>query len=129
MRSFQRIILKTILEKAALPDVCTGFTKTRSTVTNAEFHVGAQTLVKVDLHNFFNNLSLDHVFEVFRGFGYNRPVSGILANLCTDYYRSRRYLPQGASTSPMIANLYALHLDRRLEGLSLIHISEPTRPY
>ncbi len=122
LMEYQRLILGEILEKAELPDSCTGFVKNRSIVTNARNHVGAQTLVKIDLKNFFNTLRFYHAFEVFRGFGYNRPVSGILACICTDWYtKGGRYVPQGAPSSPMIGNLYAMHLDKRLEGLWTKH--------
>ena len=118
LKKYQRMILVLILEKVALPDICTGFVKNRSIVSNARLHVGAQTLVKIDLKNFFNSMRFRHAFEVFRGFGYNRPVSGILACICTDWYtKGGRYIPQGAPSSPMIGNLYAMHLDKRLTGL------------
>ncbi|TFG20741.1 MAG: RNA-directed DNA polymerase [Promethearchaeota archaeon] len=118
LKKYQRKILGDILEKVALPTNCTGFVKNRSIISNAANHVGSQTLVKIDLKNFFNSMKFYHTFEVFRGFGYNRPVSGILACICTDWYtKGGRYVPQGAPSSPMIGNLYALHLDKRLEGL------------
>ena len=47
------------------------------------------------------------VFQLFCKIGYNTDVSAILANLCT--YEDA--LPQGAVTSPYIANLVTYHLD------------------
>jgi RNA-directed DNA polymerase len=118
LKNYQKKILTEILEKAEISNACTGFMKNKSIVTNAKNHIQAQTVVKIDLKNFFNSMKFKHVFEVFRGFGYNRPVSGILACICTDWYGSGgRYVPQGAPSSPMIGNLYASHLDKRLEGL------------
>jgi hypothetical protein len=118
LKYYQKKILREILEKVEIPQSCTGFVKGRSIITNAQNHVGAKTVVKIDLKNFFNSMKFHHAFEVFRGFGYNRPVSGILACICTDWYsKGGRYVPQGAPSSPMIGNLYTLHLDKRLEGL------------
>lgn len=53
------------------------------------------------------------MFQLFCKIGYNTDVSAILANLCT--YED--VLPQGAVTSPYIANLVTYHLDVRLNGL------------
>ncbi|MBD3353517.1 MAG: hypothetical protein GF364_18685 [Candidatus Lokiarchaeota archaeon] len=117
LKNLQLKILHDILEKAELPDCCTGFKPGNSIVDNAKPHIGKSTMVQIDLYNFFPSLKFDHVFEVFRGFGYSRPVSGVLAGICTDFCNSPRFVPQGAPTSPMISNLYASHLDKRLKGL------------
>jgi len=118
LKQLQLKILHEILEKVEIPDYCTGFVPGKSTVDNARVHLMANTLIKIDLLNFFPSLKFWHVLHVFRGMGYNRPVSGVLACLCTDWYRSKRFIPQGAPTSPMIANLYASKMDVRLNGLS-----------
>ncbi|MHA1338795.1 MAG: reverse transcriptase family protein [Promethearchaeota archaeon] len=117
LKQFQRKILSEILEKAELDECATAFQKGKSILDNAIPHINANTLVKIDLKDFFPSLKFKHVMEVFRGFGYSNPVSAILARLCTDFYNNRIFLPQGAPTSPMIANLYASHLDRRLKAL------------
>ncbi|MHA1562774.1 MAG: reverse transcriptase family protein [Promethearchaeota archaeon] len=118
LKQIQLKILHEILEKVEIPDYCTGFVPGKSTVDNASIHLRANTLIKLDLLNFFPSLKFWHVLHVFRGIGYNRPVSGVLACLCTDWYHSKRFIPQGAPTSPMIANLYASKMDIRLNGLS-----------
>jgi len=118
LKQLQLKILHEILEKVEIPDYCTGFVSGKSTVDNATIHLRANTLIKLDLLNFFPSLKFWHVLHVFRGIGYNRSVSGVLACLCTDWYNSKRFIPQGAPTSPMIANLYASKMDVRLNGLS-----------
>ncbi len=118
LKAIQHRILHEILEKFEMPEYCTGFITGRSILDNANIHIRARSMVKIDLKNFFPSLNFSHVFEVFRGMGYNRSISGILACLCTDYYQDPiRYAPQGAPTSPMIGNLYALKLDKRLKRL------------
>ncbi len=116
LKMIQKTILKEILEKAETPEVCKGFCTGKSIVDNASPHLKAITLIKLDLENFFPTLSFLHVYQVFLGFGYGKPVAGLLACLCTDIYKKKRYAPQGAPTSPMIANLYAKNLDARLNG-------------
>ena len=118
LKQLQLKILRDILEKVELPDYCYGFVPGKSTVDNARVHLMANTLIKIDLLNFFPSLKFWHVLHVFRGIGYNRPVSGVLACLCTDWYHSKRFIPQGAPTSPMIGNLYASRMDVRLNGLA-----------
>jgi len=118
LKQLQLKILRDILDKIEIPDYCYGFVPGKSTVDNARVHLKANTLIKIDLLNFFPSLKFWHVLHVFRGIGYSRPVSGVLACICTDWYRSKRFIPQGAPTSPMIGNLYASRLDVRLNGLS-----------
>ncbi len=124
LKALQRKILADILEKAVLPAHCKGFVKDRSIADNAKPHVGAGTVVKMDFSQFFPSLSFRHVCQVFRGFGYVSPVAQILACLCTDWVeypvignRYDRFVPQGAPTSPMISNLYATRVNRRLAGM------------
>ena len=127
LKQLQLKVLHDILEKVEIPDYCYGFVPGKSTVDNARVHLMANTLIKIDLLNFFPSLKFWHVLHVFRGIGYNRPVSGVLACLCTDWYHSKRFIPQGAPTSPMIGNLYASKLDVRLNGLAIKYGLKYTR--
>ena len=67
----------------------------------------------MDIKNFFGSIKEKQVFQLFCKIGYNTDVSAILTNLCT--YEG--VLPQGAVTSPYIANLVTYHLDVRVNGL------------
>ena len=53
-----------------------------------------------------------NLYNLFSNIGYNKKVAGILTNLCT--YDG--HLPQGAVTSPYIANLVCFHMDLRING-------------
>lgn len=117
LKRMQQKILQQILDKVELKPYCTGFYRGGSTVLNAKPHLGNATMLKMDLANFFPSLRIEHVLQVFQGFGYNRAVAGILACLCTDFYYGNRFMPQGAPTSPMIGNLYCSILDARLAAL------------
>lgn len=112
----------------------------------AEPHCGAKWLIKVDVQNFFESVSEIAAYRAFRGLGYQALTAFEFARLCTrlgritlrrlhPQWRSnswRRYeiaaynrnqgrighLPQGAPTSPMIANIAMLTADEELHALA-----------
>jgi hypothetical protein len=110
-----------------------GFVRGRSARTHAAPHAGRRVVVRVDLEDFFAGVTAARVFGIFRAAGYPEGVAHVLTGLCTNavpvsesvpgHWRlSRRlatpHLPQGAPTSPALANLAAFALDRRLTGLA-----------
>jgi len=119
-----------------------GFVRGRSALSHAVRHSGHAAVLCQDLEDFFTSIPHARVFHVFRAAGYPGPVARVLAGVCTTalppaefarcprpdsaaglvrYQRLResalsQHLPQGAPTSPALANLCALGLDRRLAG-------------
>lgn len=92
-----------------------------------------------DLRDFFASVSAARIHALWHTFGYPRGVARSLTRLCTTrtdpavlqrlrdegtvgWQAAKRlasaHLPQGAPTSPMLANLCAFRLDLRLEGLA-----------
>jgi RNA-directed DNA polymerase len=124
LRKIQRKILDEILAKVPVHDACHGFVQGRSTVTNAKPHERAAIVIKMDLRDFFPSVHYRRVKGLFEQLGYGEEVAGTLAGLTT--YRPKvgervvwpGMLPQGAPTSPAIANLVSRRLDRRLEKLA-----------
>ena len=114
LRKCQRWVLDEILANVAVPDSCTGFVRGRSIRHNARPHVGHECVVNMDMKDFFPSIKWTRVRKLFRDLGYSRRVSFILSHMCT--HRGR--LPQGAPSSPAIANLVARGLDARLDGLA-----------
>ncbi len=94
--------------------------------------MGRSILLTFDLENFYPSVGYSRVVAIFRTMGFSREVALWLARLTTSTvppgltapseadlrpYRTR-HLPQGAPTSPALANLSAFALDVRLSGLA-----------
>lgn len=130
----QRYILDKILVQVKPHDAAHGFIAGRSTVTNAQPHVGARLILKFDLTDFFPTIHFYRVIGLFARMGYlvgntrfssqddSTHVAPTLARLCCYTPDPRAWgavLPQGAPTSPAISNLVCRRLDARLTGLAL----------
>lgn len=143
LKQVQLKILQEILDHVPAHRCAHGFVRGRSIRTNAEPHVGRRVLLKFDLENFYPSVKYSRVVAIYRSLGYSREVALWLARLTTSaipsgitfpdgdatsirtYYP--RHLPQGAPTSPALANLSAFGLDTRLAGLARSYDAEYTR--
>lgn len=112
LKGIQAWILVNILNKLSVSTNCKGFEIGSSTSDNAQAHVGAKTLLTIDLEDFFPTITQKQVFNVFRCIGYNSTISVFLSNICT----YNETLPQGSPTSPKLANLCTWNLDVRIQG-------------
>ncbi len=136
LKAVQHMILGEILDRVPIHASAHGFCRGRSCKTAVMPHLGRDVLLRLDLQNFFPSVGWARVRAVFSSLGYPSGVSRILAGLCThrtsvplagpafrqlpwDFRKMlrNRHLPQGAPTSPALANLCAWHLDSRLHGL------------
>lgn len=134
LKEAQRRILAEILRHLDPHDAAHGFRAGRSIVTNAEPHVGQHVVLKWDVQNFYPSVGFSRIAAIFRSLGFCREAAIWLARLTTAALPSnapfppgeatamfpylRRHLPQGAPTSPALANLSAFRLDLRLAGLA-----------
>ncbi|GAA4265882.1 hypothetical protein GCM10022256_14940 [Frondihabitans peucedani] len=139
LRDIQRIVLDEVLSPLPLHDAAHGFVAGRSAVTGAALHTGRQVVVSADLVSFFASVPGRDVAGVFRRAGLPEAVAHLLTGLCThavpvavlsrmpdggtsdERFRLRQrlavpHLPQGAPTSPAVANLALVRLDGRLSG-------------
>jgi RNA-directed DNA polymerase len=141
LKTLQRQILTEILEKIPPHTAAHGFLKGRSIKTFVASHVGQRVVFRMDLRDFFPALAGVRIQAFFRTLGYPEAVSDLLGGICTnavprevweeagwdiDPARLREaralysgpHLPQGASTSPALANLCSYRADCRLAGLA-----------
>lgn len=105
----------------------------------ASRHAGCTWLVKMDIRDFFDSVTERQVYRVFRRLGYGALLSFQMARICTRlreqdpqnvewndlvpgyFNRQEGRLPQGAPTSPSLANLAVFTLDERLTALANSH--------
>lgn len=123
LRALQQWIARNVLTAFEPHPCCHGFVRGRSIVTNASEHVGKPLVFKVDLADFFGSVPRSRIFGVFRRAGYTRSMANLLADLTT----LDNGLPQGAPTSPALANITAFTLDCRLAGWARRHDISYTR--
>lgn len=112
LKGLQAWILYNILDRLKVSPFCKGFEKGSSTAHNAQPHIGANTILTLDLKDFFPSVKRKYVYNIFHSVGYNRTVSTIFTNICI--YNDG--LPQGSPCSPRLANLAAWRLDMRIQG-------------
>lgn len=110
LKLIQRWIHEHILANKQFPSYVTGYVKGRSIYDNARFHLRGRNLLVVDIQNFFPSVKGDTILSVFWGFGFSETVAHQLSSLCTLDGR----LPQGAPTSPALANLAFREVDTQL---------------
>ena len=113
--------LNRILSLVYQPKACVhGFTRNRSIVTNAEKHLRQRWVLNVDLEDFFPTITFPRVYGVLQAKPYELPqaVATIFANVCCT---EDGVLPQGGVTSPLISNLVAFDLDKRMMRLARSH--------
>jgi RNA-directed DNA polymerase len=110
LKVVQRWILLNVLYKRSLPPFVTGFAPGRGLLANASFHVGQRYLAKVDIQDFFPSIGFRQVDSIYRGLGFPDKVVLLLTRLSL----LDGSLPQGAPTSPHLANLAFLPCDREI---------------
>lgn len=123
LKTIQHWLHRHLTHKLTVHDAAHGFRLEHSIVTNALPHVGKSLILKYDVKDFFGSVEEVAVFRIFRRVGYTRLVARLLAGLTT----LKRSLPQGAPTSPDLANVAAYRFDARLTGLAALHGVSYTR--
>jgi len=89
---------------------CKGFVRKRSTLDNAAEHCGQPLLLRLDIEDFFPTIGQARVSELFRQLG----LKSFSADLLSRVICFKGHLVPGLSASPLVANLVARNLDRRL---------------
>ena len=114
LKAVQRKLLDRVLYRIAPTKWAHGFVRGRSIVTGAQEHVGKQWVVNLDIKNFFPSVTRRQVVQCIGPLCEESSEIELIANLVT----RRGRLPQGAPTSPHLANLVVRRMDNRLAGLA-----------
>lgn len=141
LKDLQRQILLWILEKIPPHPAVHGFVKGRSIKTFVAPHVARRVVLRMDLRDFFPTFGGVRIQNLFRTLGYPEAVADLLGGICTnaaprDIWNqtaaaldpvaleevrrlyARPHLPQGAPTSPALANISFYRSDCRLSALA-----------
>ena len=139
LRHVQRTLLQGVLALVPVNDAAHGFIPGRSAITGASRHVDSDIVICLDLTTFFARVTAGRIYGTLRQSGFSEPVAHTITGLCTnavpprvlaampqggssdERFALRRalagtHLPQGAPSSPMVANLAIRRLDSRLTG-------------
>lgn len=145
LRTIQQHVLRRLLEYMPPHEAAHGFRERHSCVTNARPHVAQAVVMRMDLEDFFSSIGGGRVYELFATLGYPAAAARALTRLTTcatpreawseeqlrsieggsrtiDWRTRKRlawaHLPQGAPTSPALANLCAFNFDVRVQALA-----------
>lgn len=144
LQELQRRVGRRVLAAIPVHDAAHGYVRGRSPLTLATVHAGAPMVLCMDLEGFFSHVTGERVAGLLRTAGYPPAVAAALAGLLVTAtpaavlrtapqatsgagWEPRRrlldrlagpHLPQGAPTSPAVANLLAHRLDQRVAGLA-----------
>lgn len=113
LKNVQRCILDKILIYEKLPDCVYGIGKDKGIIENAQKHVQGAYLLNLDIQNFFPSVHWKRVEQIYKEIGCADEVGRTLCRFST----LNHGLPQGAPTSPYLANLALHNLDYRLYSL------------
>ena len=108
LKSVQRRIERVLLHPVLFPAHIFGAVRARSIHGNASFHLGARLLVAIDIRSCFPSISN---LQVYRTWTNTLGCSARVGDLLTKLTTFKRRLPQGAPTSPALANLFIWSID------------------
>lgn len=91
-----------------------GFVRYRSILTHARLHAGRKVVIRVDVRDFFPSITSTAVQSSLLHESVPLPDARRITDICTVDGK----LPQGAPTSPFLANLVFKRLDVRLAALA-----------
>jgi RNA-directed DNA polymerase len=139
LRELQRVLLAEVIGPLPVHDAAHGFVPGRSARSGAAQHLGREVVIALDLTTFFARVSARDVYGLLRRAAIPEAVAYTITGLCTHAVAYRvaahpprggdlderfalqkaltvPHLPQGAPTSPALANLSVARLDARLAG-------------
>ena len=127
LKEIQRRLIRHVLGRIPVHDAAHGGVGGRSVRTALTPHAGHAVVIRMDLAQFYASIPAGRIYGLLRTAGLPEAVAFTMTGLVTtvaplevsrDPLLAVPHLPQGAPTSPQLANLIAFSLDRRLTGLA-----------
>jgi RNA-directed DNA polymerase len=141
LKTLQRKILRDILQAIPHHGAVHGFVTGRSIRSFAAPQAARRVVLRMDVQDFFPTIGRPRVQALFRTLGYPEAVADLLGGSCTNAmprdvwprgasvgeqhqnaglrnFYERPHVPQGAPTSPALANICFYRADCRLSGLA-----------
>jgi RNA-directed DNA polymerase len=141
LMAVQRWVAQNILNNVQPHKAAFAYVKDRIVKEHAVKHCAADWILKVDIKDFFSNISERQVYGVFKSLSYPKLLAFEMARICTratprrmgkkwnnqwcdqkiSGYNCRAVgsLPQGAPTSPALSNLVCIEMDKQLDALAI----------
>lgn len=110
----QRRILDEVLSKVKISDRAFGFTQDRDIKSNAHEHIDSQWILEMDLKDFFDTITREHVMTALIRNGIDKCEAEYISDVCT----WKGTTPQGAPTSPTLSNIVCKPMDKKLRRLA-----------
>jgi RNA-directed DNA polymerase len=101
-----------LLQEIPMPNNMYGSIKGKDNIMHAGQHLNHSDFLTIDLEDFFTKINYRTVFRTLLSHGFSYDIANILTNLTT----LRGVLPQGAPSSPVIANLVVLDMIREISS-------------
>ncbi len=112
LKEIQRRLLHCVLDRLPISSAAAAYYCGASVAKNAVHHVGKRQILKLDIKDFFGNITAEMVYQkAFPSIYFPPQAAALLTALCC--YDG--YLPQGAPTSAAISNLVMKDFDSYME--------------
>ncbi|WP_379088847.1 reverse transcriptase family protein [Pedobacter sp. UC225_65] len=123
LKEIQIWILEELLYSIPVSRFAKAYVQKRSLLDNVKYHKGKETVLSLDIKDFFTNIKRPSIEQIFQGVGYSSNVANLLSKLCC----CDEYLPQGAPTSPYLSNLYLRTFDSQVSKYAVSNNLRYTR--
>jgi|GEM_PF-4048089 len=112
LMSVQRRLLQVFTHIFPRHKCACGFERSKGIVTHARYHLKKEWVYAIDIKDFFPSINWGRICGMMQSYPFctTAEIARLIANLTT--FEGR--LPQGAPTSPVLANLLCRKLDSRL---------------
>ncbi|MEH0108823.1 reverse transcriptase family protein [Tersicoccus sp. MR15.9] len=143
LKSLQAAIYRNCLSPVPVSPIAFAFEKGRNVASAARQHIGARSMIQLDVSNFYGSIGSQKVYSTFVAMGYPELLALETSLICSVEHRvvlrgpaedgyvyeplDWGVLPQGSSTSGKLSNLVCRDLDKVLQDVALREGASVTR--